>query len=176
MSNTSPHAYPDGIATEHVEEIAGWRRHASPLSLLVFGAVVLLALTGFLGHERDWEASSDGTTLQVHQPEIIRNGEFLELRISVDSDGGIGALGIGIDQSLWEDLTINTMIPAATEESSEDGAFRFTFGELEPGTSFLLKIDAQINPDFLGSNDGTITIYDGDEALVSTTVSMQVLP
>jgi hypothetical protein len=133
-------------------------------------------MSGFLGHERDWEASSNGTSLRIHQPEVIRNGEFLELRIGVDSVEGIGSLAIGIDQSLWEDLTVNTMIPAATEESSEDGEFRFTFGELGAGTSFLLKIDAQINPDSLGGNAGTITVYDADEPLVATTISMNVLP
>jgi hypothetical protein len=176
MSTSDAPAYPDGIASEHVEEIAGWRRHASPLSLVVFGTVVVLALSGFLGHERDWEAISNGTSLRVHQPEVIRNGEFLELRIGIDSVDGIGSLAIGIDQALWEDLTINTMIPAASEESSEDGEFRFTFGELEAGTSFLLKIDAQINPDFLGGNAGPITVYDGEDVLVSTTISMDVWP
>lgn len=176
MSTSNAPDYPDGIAPEHVEEIAGWRRHASPLSLVVFGVVLLLALTGFLGHERDWEASSDGTSLRVHQPEVIRNGEFLELRIGVDSTDGIGSLAIGIDQALWEDLTVNTMIPAASEESSEDGEFRFTFGQLEAGTPFLLKVDAQINPDFLGGNAGSITVYDGDDALVSATISMDVRP
>jgi len=176
MSTRSAPAYPDGIASEHIEEIAGWRRHASPLSLVVFGAVVFAALSGLLGHERDWEASAGGTILRIHQPEVIRNGEFLELRIAVESDDGIGAMAIGIDQSLWEDLTVNTMIPAASDESSEDGEFRFTFGELAGGTTFLLKVDAQVNPDLFGGNDGRITIYDGDEALVATTISMDVLP
>ena len=176
MSTSDEPAYPDGIAPEHVKKVAGWRHHASPLSLAVFGVVVFLALAGVLGHERDWEATSNGTSLRVHQPEVIRNGEFLELRIGVDADDGIGSLAIGIDQSLWEDLTINTMIPAASEESSEDGQFRFTFGQLEAGTSFLLKIDAQINPDFLGGNGGRVTVYDGEDMLVSATISMDVLP
>ena len=176
MSSSAAPAYPDGIASEHVEEVAGWRRHASPLPLLVFGAVVVLAMTGLLGHERDWEASSGGTTLRIHQPEVIRNGEFLELRLTIESVDDIGALAIGIDQAIWEDMTINTMIPAASEESSEDGEFRFTFGELGAGTTFLLKVDAQINPDIVGGNEGAITVYDGDEELVSTTIEMGVLP
>lgn len=176
MTSAARPSYPDGIADVHVREISGWRRHASPFSLLVFGTVVFLAMTGVLGHERDWEASAGGTTLRIHQPEVIRNGEFLELRIAVESRDGIGALAIGIDQALWEDMTINTMVPAATEEVSEDGEFRFTFGELAPGSTFLLKVDAQINPDILGGNGGTITVYDADEALVSTTIEMGVLP
>ena len=64
-------------------------------------------------------------------PETIRNGEFLEMRVTVESTDGIGLLVIGIDQALWEDVTVNTMIPAATEEVSEDGEFRFSFGQLD---------------------------------------------
>ncbi len=175
MSTSTP-AYPDGIAAGHLHEKAAWRRHANPLSLLVFAGVVGLALAGVLGHEREWSAAASGASLEVHMPETIRNGEFLEMRLTVESTAGIAELVIGIDQGLWEDMTINTMIPAATEEVSEDGEFRFTFAELGPGTSFLLKIDAQINPDIVGGNSGTITVYDGDEPLVEQSVEMAVLP
>jgi hypothetical protein len=174
--STSTSPYPDGIAARNVRERAAWRRHASPLSLLVFAGVVGLALTGVLGHERDWSADASGTSLEIHMPETIRNGEFLEMRISVESSDGIGLLVIGIDHAVWEDVTVNTMIPAATEETSGDGEFRFSFGRLEPGTPFLLKVDAQINPDIVGGNAGTITLYDGDEPLVEQEIEMAVLP
>jgi hypothetical protein len=176
MSTPAASAWPDGIASEHAREVSGWRRHASPLSLLVLGAVVALALAGVLGHERVWQASANGARLSVHMPETIRNGEFLEIRITVDADADIGDLAIGIGAALWEDTTVNTMVPAPTEESSEDGEFRFTFGHLAAGTSFLLKVDAQINPDILGGNGGTVTVYDGTEVLVSTDIDMMVLP
>ena len=154
---------PDGIGDEHARPTAGWRRHASPLSLAVFGAVIALSLFGVLGHERDWRAEANGVSLEVHAPETIRNGEFFETRISVASEGRhIDELVIGIDQALWEDITVNTMIPAATDEESVDGAFRFTFAELEPGTAFLLKFDLQVNPDIVGGNEGRVTVYDGD--------------
>lgn len=168
---------PDGIGDEHARPTAGWRRHASPLSLAVFGAVIALSLFGVLGHERDWRAEANGVSLEVHAPETIRNGEFFETRISVASeDRRIDELVIGIDQALWEDITVNTMIPAATDEESVGGAFRFTFAELEPGTEFLLKFDLQVNPDIVGGNEGRVTVYDGDELLVETMVSMAVLP
>ena len=175
MSTSTP-SYPDGITVGHLRETAAWRRHASPLSLLVFATVVGLALAGVLGHERDWHAAASGTSLEIHMPETIRNGEFLEMRVTVESTDGIGLLVIGIDQALWEDVTVNTVIPAATEEVSEDGEFRFSFGQLDPGTSFLLKVDAQVNPDIVGGNAGTITVYDGDEPLVEQEIEMAVLP
>ena len=169
-------ATPDGINERHIQPAEGWRRHASPLSLVVFGAVIVLALTGMLGHEREWNVESGGTALTVHMPRVIRNGEFFEMRIGVESDEPIGELVVGIDQAIWEDMTINTFIPTATEESSGDGEFRFTFAQLPAGTPFLLKIDAQINPDILGGNQGTITVYDAEQRLVETGIDIGVLP
>jgi hypothetical protein len=167
---------PDGIRDEHIRPSSGLGRHASPLSLAVFGSVIVLGLTGLLGHERNWQAAANGTELAVHAPAITRNGEFLEMRISVETDEPIGELVIGVESALWEDLTLNTMIPAPTDEDSEAGEFRFTFTGLEPGMPFLLKIDLQINPDIVGGNDGTVAVYDGDERLVETPISITVLP
>ena len=48
------------------------------------------------------------------------------------------------------------MIPAATEESGEDGEFRFAFGPIRAGTTFDLKVDAQVNPDIVGGNEGAL--------------------
>lgn len=174
--STQSTPYPDGIDERHVRPLAGWRRHASPLSLAVFGAVVVLALIGMLGHERQWEAQGRSASLTVHMPEVIRNGEFFEMRIGVESDEPIGQLVIGIEQAIWEDMTVNTLIPAATDETSEDGEFRFTFAELASDTPFLFKVDVQVNPDILGANEGFVTVYDGEEELTGVAVEIGVLP
>jgi hypothetical protein len=167
---------PQGIEERHRQPLAGWRRHASPLSIVAFGTVVVLGLSGLLGHERDWIASNGGTRLEVHAPEIIRNGEFLEMRVSVESDTAIGELGIGVSQVLWEDITVNTVLPAPTDETSVGGEFRLGFGPLAAGATFLLKVDMQVNPDIVGGNDGLVTVYDGDRALTQVGVSITVLP
>jgi len=167
---------PDGIEERNQQPIAGWRRHASPLSLAVFGAVVALGLSGLLGHERDWTASADGVDLRIHAPEVIRNGEFLELRVTLESDRRLAAPAIGVGAALWEDMTVNTMIPAATTETSANGQLRFEFEPIEAGAPFLWKVDLQVNPDTVGGNAGTVTIYDGEDRLVSANVSIDVLP
>ena len=167
---------PDGIGDEHVRPVSGLRRHASPLSLAIFGGVVVLALTGMLGHERDWRAEVEGTNLAVHAPEVIRNGEFFEIRMTVQSDEPIDEMVVGVATSLWEDMTVNTMIPAATEEVGQDGEFRFTFDRLDAGSVFELKVDLQVNPDILGGNEGDITVYDGEDAIANVTIGMTVLP
>lgn len=167
---------PEGINESHERPMPGWRRHANPLSIVIFGSVVLLGMSGALGHERDWEAAQGGVELRIHAPEVIRNGEFLEMRVRVMSEAPITELTLGIEASLWEDLTVNTMIPAATEEASEDGELLFTFSELAPGTEFLWKVDLQVNPDIVLGNGGRVTVYDGSDPLVSTDVTIDVLP
>jgi hypothetical protein len=171
-----PDNYPDGISEENVQPVAAWRRHASPVGFVVFGLVVALALSGLLGHERTWAADAGGARLEVHTSEIIRNGEFFEMRIRVVPQADVGELVIGIDDAIWEDVTVNTMIPGAADEVNEDGETRFTFAELSSGTTFLFKIDMQINPDILGGNGGRVTVYDGDTELVATEIAITVLP
>jgi hypothetical protein len=176
MTTSTRPVPPDGITDEHERPIGGWRHHASPLSLVVFGVVLALAAGGVLGHERDWRAEANGAVLVVHTSEVIRNGEFAEMRVTVSSDDPIGDLGIAVAQSLWEDMTVNTMIPAATEERSSNGEFRFVFGPIEAGATFLLKVDLQVNPDTFGGNDGIVAVYDGERLLVEAPISIAVLP
>mgnify|MGYP000439199476 CR=1 FL=1 len=169
-------SYPDGLNEDNLRPVAEWRRHASPIGLLAFGLVVGLALVGLLGRERTWAAEDGETRLTVHTSEIIRSGEFFEMRIRVEPETDIGELVIGIEDAIWEDITVNTMIPAASEEANEEGETRFTFAELPAGTELLLKIDMQINPDILFGNEGRVTVYDGEAELVSTPISITVLP
>lgn len=177
MSNDEPPPRaPDGIGEKHTRPSGGWRHHASPLALVVFGLVIVLGLTGLLGREADWRAEENGVRLAVHSSEIIRNGEFFEMRISVEADEPIDELVVGVDEELWKDMTVNTMIPGAADESSADGEFRFTFAELDAATPFILKVDVQVNPDIVAGNTGAITVYDGETSLATTDISITVLP
>ena len=168
--------YPDGLQREHTVAGGYWRRHASPMALLLLLALVLTGISGALGHERDWTARAGGVALDVHAPEVLRNGEILEMRVAVTADRPIGVLVIGLSDELWRDMTVNTMIPAASDERSRDGELRFSYGPLEPGVRFLLKVDLQANPDIVLGTAGHITVYDGERALVSTSMAITVLP
>jgi hypothetical protein len=166
--------WPDGVEERHAGPSG--RLHALPIGIVVLSVVMLAGLMGFAGREETLTASGGGVRLEWHAPTLIRNGEFLEIRIRLDADAAIARPVLGVDASVWEDLTVNTFIPAATDESSADDEFRFEFAALEAGSSLLVKVDAQINPDTLGGNAGTVTVYDGQETLVSLPISMEVLP
>ncbi len=146
------------------------------MSLVVLGAVIVAGLLGVFGHERTWSADEGGVTLRIESPETIRNGEFFEMRIRVAGDRPIAQPVVAIESSLWEDMTVNTMIPSPVDEESSDGEFRFTFAPMEPGSELLLKVDLQVNPDIIGGNEGTVTVYDADERIVESEIEIGVLP
>jgi hypothetical protein len=173
MSGRDRH-WPDGLEDRHAAPPA--KRHALPVGLVVLSVVMAAALLGMAGREGTASASGGGVRLEWHAPTVIRNGEFLEMRITLQASEEIPRPVLGVDASIWEDLTINTFIPAAVDESSRDGEFRFEFAPMGAGTSQLVKVDAQINPDTLGGNAGVVTVYDGDEELVSLPVQIEVLP
>lgn len=115
-------------------------------------------------------------SLTVESPEILRNGELFEIGITVKAHQSIEKLVIGMTPSLWRNMTVNTIIPAASEETFEDGLFRFTFGKLDPGTEFRIKIDGQINPPLFAGTKGEVAIFDDNIALNRAPVSVRVLP
>ncbi len=134
------------------------------------------ALTGLAGVEETRTDETETATVTWHSPVRIRNGEFFEMRLSVEAHEAIDELVVGVEAALWEDFTVNTFFPAATEETSEDGELRFTFGPVAAGTTFLMKVDAQINPDMLWRNEGVVSVYDGDEPIARLPVVIEVLP
>lgn len=143
---------------------------------MVLALLMVGSLAGLAGVEATLTEKAGAATVTLHAPARIRNGEFFEMRLQVTAHERIDELVVGVDAGLWEDFTINTFLPGATEEASEGGELRFTFGPLDAGDSFLLKVDGQINPDMLWRNEGTVTVYDGERAFAELPIVMEVLP
>lgn len=165
---------PDGISEEHVRD----HGRASPVPVLCLAALLGLGLTGFLGgqsHEVRL-TQSDAASLSVRTPRVLRNGMVFETIVEVVPKRPVADLVIGVSAPLWREMTINTLIPAAEEESHKDGHHRFSFGSAEPGETFRFKIDGQINPPLFAGTSGEIAAYDGDHKLAGVPVSIRVLP
>lgn len=169
-------APPDGVTDLHPHPLTVGRRLTGMAPIALLAAILLAALLGFGGRETTLRATANGTTMEWHGPERIRNGEVMELRLTVTSKRAIAALVIEVPHSLWEDITISSFIPAAGEETSRDGVFSFAYGALTPETEFRLKVDGQLNPDLAGGNAGLVRVLDGDVELVSLPVTLEVLP
>jgi len=176
MAKDQSKAFPDGIGEEHADSnkghIGGW------LALLVLGALLASALLGLFGGGRDptRAVTTPAGRLAVTAPLVLRNGEFFEIRIRAGARRAIAKPVLAISPQYWRHLTINTMIPAPTGETFEDGQFRFEFEPLDPGKSLEVKIDGQVNPARLGSSRGAVTLLDDKVPLAELPVHLKVFP
>lgn len=168
---------PDGM-DEPIVRQGLWHRHASPITLLMLGSVLVMAFAGFAGGQPNPRSERDFgvATLSVKTPHIIRNGEFFETNIIIRAAAPIDDAVLAVDASLWRDMTINSMIPGAAEEEFTDGAFRFSYGRLDAGETIRIKIDGQINPPLFAGTRGGIAIYDGERLIGRQPFSIKVLP
>ncbi|CCW19281.1 hypothetical protein EBBID32_36470 [Sphingobium indicum BiD32] len=58
-------------------------------------------------------------------PDTLRNGMAFETIVEVTPRRPVGDLVIAMSDGLWREMTINTMMPAAGEESHKDASHRF---------------------------------------------------
>lgn len=169
--------YPEGITEFHAHN-KGWHRHASPLSIILLSLLLALALGGQFGgqpHPRRTVETS-AATMHLQLPERLRNGEFFEMRIKVDTRRPFTDLTLAVSSIYWKDLTINTMIPAPSEEKSEGGRYLFSYGEVKAGETVTLKFDGQINPPLFGGTRGEIALLDGETRIATVPVKLRVYP
>lgn len=168
---------PQGIELSHMEPVI-WHRFVNPAAVLAIAIFLGLALAGIFGGQphptRVIETPSATITLQF--PETLRNGEFFEMRASITAKRPIQDLGIGISHSYWRDLTINTMLPAPSEEKSEQGRYMLTYGPLKAGETLTLKIDGQINPPLFAGTRGQLFVMDSDDQLATVPLNLRVFP
>ncbi len=68
------------------------------------------------------------------------------------------------------------MVPAATDETFEEGFFRYAYGPAEPGKPLRVKMDLQINPSRAGVNKGVIALFDGKRELARLPLQLEVRP
>lgn len=171
----SASGYPDGIASADAD---GRGARLNWVSLAVLAAVMLAALLGAFGggKARSVAAIAPAARLEVHTPRVLRNGMIFETRIHMTARAPVANAVIVIPASLWRDMTVNTMIPAPSEERAEKGAFRFSYGAMKPGDTLDIKIDGQINPPLFAGNAGSIALYDGDRLLTHVPIDITVLP
>ncbi len=169
---------PDGIEERHVAPVRGIRAHASPLAFIVLGTAMAVAATGLLGGTPApvTSVSAPAASLELKIARPLRSGLFFETHIRVTARQAIAKPVIGVDASLWRDLTINSQVPAPADESFKDGQYRFEYGPLKEGETLEVKIDGQTNPPLIGRVAGNITLLDDDTPLAKAHVTIPVLP
>ena len=169
---------PDGIRDEHVRPSWLFGHRASPLSLIVLTGLMVLGLSGRAGGGPSHAQAVRNAhgVFELLAPSISRDGNVIEQQIRVQAIGRIDKLVIGVDPQLWHQITTNSTVPQAAEESFSKGLIRFAFDTVDAGTSFQFQVSQQINPALIGTNRGRIAFFDGERLLAELPVRLTVLP
>ena len=148
------------------------------VALVLLAILLTLAMLGYLGGGKSPRlfADSPQATLTVKTPIRLRSGLFFEQVVQVRARTPLADAVIGIGAPLWQDTTINSMIPAAADEGYEDGQYRLHYGPLKAGDSLTMKIDGQINPPLTVGTRGVIALFDGQRQIAEIPLHIRVLP
>ena len=139
--------------------------------------VPVLALLNLFGQRPDTSAgTAAGAQLSVSAPSRVRGGLLYQARFRITAKRGLAQAALVLDRGWLDGLTINTMEPAPVSESSKDGKLALDLGPIAAGHSYVLVLDFQVNPTTLGRQDQSLTLYDGNHALVTLHRTLTVFP
>lgn len=169
----------DGLALDTSRDLRG--RDAEPwarrLILLLLAVVPLLALFNLYGQSAtEATASSSAVKLTVRSPTHARGGLLYEARFTIQASQDVKNATLALGGGWANGLTINTIEPSPTSETSNDGDLSFQLGEIPAGHSFVLHMQFQVNPTTTGTRRQQVALLDGDTPLVSLTRHLTVFP
>ncbi len=170
---------PDGISLDRHRDFAGAR--AGPwvrrVLLCVIAALPVLALFNVFGqHPTTSSASSPAASMNVTAPARLRSGLIFQVRVQVVAHRDIKELEIAFDKGWWESMSVNSMVPEPTEESSDEGKVVLSYGQLGAGHERVNWIYFQANPTNVAKRTENVELRDGATPLLTIHRAMTIFP
>jgi hypothetical protein len=139
--------------------------------------VPLLALANVFGQRPQSSTAAVGAArLSISAPSRVRSGLLYQARFRVTATRRIAQAELVLDRGWLDGLTINTIEPSPASETSQNGKLALDLGSIPRGQSYVLYIDLQVNPTSVGRQDQTVTLYDGNRALITIHRTLTVFP
>ena len=165
--DTGRHRDPSGLA-----ELVARR-----VLMALLAALALAALLGAFGQSpQGSSAAAERATLEVSAPERLRGGLFFQGRFTVRAHGAIENATLVLGRGWRENMHINTIEPAPTEEASRGDDLMLSFGPLADGDELVLYMQFQVNPTNVGRRSADVALYDGDELLARVDRTLTIYP
>jgi hypothetical protein len=143
----------------------------------LLAAMALIALLGLVGQSaRESGASAAAAELEVSAPNRVRGGLFFQGRFTVHAHDPVENATLVLAPGWLENLSINTIEPAPTEEASRDGHLTLSFGPLDPGERLVVYMQFQVNPTNVGIRSADVGLYDGDTEILTVDRTLTVFP
>jgi hypothetical protein len=179
VDNTCVSQIPDAIILRRHRDL-GPRRNDIWIRRGLFGLVCLVPVLALLNLFGQRSESSTGVAaaarLSVSAPSRVRGGLLYQARFRVVARKELAQAALVLDRGWLDGMTINTMEPSPASQSSKDGKLGLDLGPISRGQSYVLFVDFQVNPTTVGHHDQTVTLYDGDRALITLHRTITIFP
>lgn len=139
--------------------------------------VPVLALANLFGQSPESSSAAVAAArFSVTAPSRVRSGLLYQARFRIDAKVRLAQAELVLARGWLDGLTINTIEPSPTSETSQDGKLALDLGPIQRGQSYVLYADFQVNPTTVGRQDQTVTLYDGNRALVTLHRTLTIFP
>jgi hypothetical protein len=170
---------PDHIVLKRDRDLAG-RRHQVWVRRGILGLIAVIPLLGlsnvFGQHPSRATATGPSASLTLDAPTRLRGGLLYEAHFIVQAPQGIQHAALVLHPDWLKGMTLNTVEPAPAEETFENGALRFDFGEVPAGGRFEFFLQYQVNPTTTGKRKQWVELVDGSTVLATIRRTLVIFP
>ncbi|MEA2315614.1 MAG: hypothetical protein QOI03_2306 [Solirubrobacteraceae bacterium] len=170
---------PEGITLERNRDLVGRLRHVlyRRALLCLIAVLPVLALLNVFGQRPTTStAVAPAASLRVTAPARLRSGLIFQVRVEVTAHRDIGEPAVVFDRGWWESMSVNSIVPEPTQESSRNGQVVLTYGKLAAGRTLIAWIYFQVNPTNVGKRREDVEIDDGTVPLARLHRSLTIFP
>lgn len=171
--------FPQGLAVERHRDLVGRSRHPSyrRLLLALLAVIPILGLLNVFGqHPATAHADGSAASLDVYSPTSIRGGLMFESRFTITAHQPLNTPKLVLDRGWFEQMTINSLEPSPSTETTRDGKIVLTFDSLKAGQKLVFWLFFQVNPTNVGHRSQDVELDDGNTPLLHLSRSITVFP
>jgi hypothetical protein len=170
---------PDGITLEDNRDLRGrsrrpWYRRAL---LGCVAALPVLALLNVFGQKpTSTSAAAPWASLGVTAPDRLRGGLIFQVRVEVVAHRDMQEVELVFDRGWFESMSVNSIQPEASSESSQNGDVALSYDKLDAGQKLIAWLYFQVNPTNVGKRRENVELNDGSTPLVHLHRSLTIFP
>jgi hypothetical protein len=170
---------PEGIVLRRHRDLRGrgyqvWVRRGI---LTLIALVPALGLANTFGqHPSTTEANGPSASLTLSAPQRVRGGLLFQAHFTIRPQTDLQKAALVLHPDWLQGMTLNTLEPSPTDETSVNGALRLDFGAIRAGDRFDVFIQYQVNPTSIGTRKQWVELVDGDSTLASIQRGLFIFP
>lgn len=168
---------PGGLTTARNRELRGRSGHVwyRRVLLCLIAILPVLALLNVFGqHPTMSTAKALAADLKVTAPARLRSGLIFQVRVQVTAHHEIAMPQLVFDRGWWESMSVNSIEPDPSSQSTQNGSVVLSYDKLPAGQSLVVWNYFQVNPTNVGKRREEVELEDGSTPIIGIQRSLTV--